>query len=64
MEVRVNGTWCEVADGTTVTGLLAALGVPAAGVAVDGQVCGCTRHAATVLVPGAEVEVLTAAQGG
>lgn len=66
MEVRVNGTPREVADGATIADLLAALDMTAAGiaVAVDGEVCSRARHDRTVLVPGAHVEVLTAVQGG
>ena len=66
MEVRVNGVAREVADGVTVAGLLASLGVPAAGVAVavDGEVCTRTRYDRTVLADGAVVEILTAVQGG
>lgn len=66
MYVRVNGTEREVPDGATVTGLLAALGVPGRGVAVavDGQVVARAEHGTTVVPDGAEVEVLTAVQGG
>jgi sulfur carrier protein len=66
MYVRVNGTEREVPDGATVTGMLAALGVPAKGVAVavDGQVVARTEHDTRVVPDGADVEVLTAVQGG
>ncbi len=66
MEVRVNGTEREVPDGATVTELLAALGVPPRGVAVavEGTVIARTDHERTVVPDGADVEVLTAVQGG
>jgi len=66
MNVRVNGTDREVPDGATVTELLAALGVPAKGVAVavDGQVVTRTEHDTKVVPDEADVEVLTAVQGG
>lgn len=66
IEVRVNGEDRELADGTTVTALLAGLGVPSAGVAValDGVVVPRAEHATTVLPDGAVLEVLTAVQGG
>ena len=66
MFVQVNGTEREVPDGATVTQLLVALGVPAKGtaVAVDGAVVARTEHDRTVVPDGAEVEVLTAVQGG
>ena len=66
MYVRVNGTERAVPDGATVTEMLAALGVPAKGVAVavDGQVVARTEHETRVVPDGADVEVLTAVQGG
>ena len=66
MEIQVNGTAREVPDGATVTAVLAALGVPQRGVAVavDGVVVARTDHERTVVPDGADVEVLTAVQGG
>jgi sulfur carrier protein len=66
MYVRVNGTEREVPDGATVTEMLAALDVPAKGVAVavDRQVVARTEHDTKVVPDGADVEVLTAVQGG
>jgi sulfur carrier protein len=66
MLVQVNGTEREVPDGATVTELLAALAVPTRGVAVavDGTVIARTDHDRTVVPDGAEVQVLTAVQGG
>lgn len=66
MFIQVNGTEREVPDGATVTGMLAALDVPARGVAVavDGVVVAKTDHDRTVVSDGADVEVLTAVQGG
>ena len=66
MFIQVNGTEREVPDGATVTQMLAALGVPARGVAVavEGVVVTKTDHDRTVVPDGADVEVLTAVQGG
>jgi sulfur carrier protein len=64
--IVVNGVEREIPDGTTVSGLLAELGVPSAGVAVavDGVVVPRAEHADTPVPDGATVEVLTAVQGG
>jgi sulfur carrier protein len=66
MFIQVNGTEREVPDGATVTEMLTALGVPPRGVAVavDGAVVARTEHDRTVVPDGADVEVLTAVQGG
>ncbi len=66
MRVRVNGATREIADGATVADLLAALDRPATGiaVAVNGEVCTRARHDRTVLPADADVEILTAVQGG
>lgn len=66
MFIQVNGTEREVPDGATVTEMLAALGVPGRGVAVavDGIVVAKTEHDRAVVPNGADVEVLTAVQGG
>ncbi|HEX6357990.1 sulfur carrier protein ThiS [Actinophytocola sp.] len=66
MFIQVNGSERDVPDGATVTEMLAALGVPARGVAVavDGTVIARTNHDQTVVPDGADVEVLTAVQGG
>lgn len=66
IETTVNGEEREVPDGTTVAGLLALLGVPAAGVAVavNGAVIPRADHDRTILPDGSTVEVLTAVQGG
>jgi len=66
VNVKINGTDRQLAEGSTVAGLLAELGVPSAGVAValDGHVVPRADHAETVVPEGAVVEVLTAVQGG
>ena len=66
MHVSVNDETRELADGATVADLLAELGMPAAGiaVAVNGEVVTRAWHARTVLPDAAQVEVLTAVQGG
>ncbi|MET0135313.1 MAG: sulfur carrier protein ThiS [Kibdelosporangium sp.] len=66
MKARVNGVERELADGATVTDVLRLLDIPASGVAValNGQVVPRAEHPRTVLADGADVEVLTAVQGG
>jgi sulfur carrier protein len=66
--VHVNGEPRELAPGTTVRGLLAALEVAAEGrgvaVAVDAEVVPRGQWETTELDDGARVEVLRAIQGG
>lgn len=66
MIIRVNGEEKDVPAGTTVTGLLAALGVPTDGraVAVNLTFVPKSRHAAQVLAAGDEVEIVAPMQGG
>lgn len=66
MNVRVNGEMKQLADNATVADLLRELGLPAAGlaVAVNGEVVTRAWHKNTVVPPEAEVEILTAVQGG
>lgn len=66
VEVLVNGEQRHLPAGTTVADVVAAL-VPSArgvAVAVDREVVPRSSWAATVLMPGARVEVVTAAAGG
>ncbi|MEJ3656851.1 sulfur carrier protein ThiS [Actinomycetes bacterium KLBMP 9759] len=66
MDVWINGDRRRFADGATVREALAVLDAPERGiaVAVDGEVVPRAAWAATPLVDGARVEVLTAVQGG
>jgi sulfur carrier protein len=66
IELRVNGVDREMPDRTTVSGLLEALRVPAAGVAVavNGTVVPKAAHGTTEVPNHATVEILTAVQGG
>ena len=66
MRIVVNGSDREVADGATVAEVLTALGLPSAGVAValDGAVVPRAEHGSCVVPEWAELEVLTAVQGG
>ena len=65
MELTVNGEDREVPDGTTVTGLLAALGLPDRGVAVAINGAVHPRSEWDGPVPAyADIDVLTAVQGG
>jgi sulfur carrier protein len=66
MNVRINGELREVPDTTTVSGLLAHLGLEARGiaVAVDRAVVPRAVHPTTVLCEGCEVEVIRAVGGG
>lgn len=66
--VVVNGAPTDVEHGTTVTDLLDRLDVPAdargVAVAVDAEVVPRGAWPTTVVADGAQVEVLTAIQGG
>ena len=66
--VLVNGAVTQVGDDTTVADLLGRLAVPAdargVAVAVDAEVVPRGAWATTVVGDGAQVEVLTAIQGG
>lgn len=66
MRAVVNGVERDLTAGSTVADVLRALGAPPSGVAValDGQVVPRARHQDTEIPAGAEVEVLTAVQGG
>ncbi len=68
MTILVNGSATEVGAGTTVADLLGRLDVPAeargVAVAVDAEVVPRGAWATTPLADGAQVEVLTAIQGG
>lgn len=66
MQVWINGSVRELAQGATVLDTLTAIGMPRVGVAVavDGAVVRRADWADTRLVDGARVEVLTAVQGG
>ncbi len=64
--LTVNGDARTVAPGTTVAGLVAEMGLEPRGiaVAVDGEVVTRRRWPDRALVAGAQVEVLSIAQGG
>ena len=66
--VLVNGTRTDLADGATVADLLGRLDVPAdargVAVALDAEVVPRSAWPTTVVADGAQVEVLTAIQGG
>jgi sulfur carrier protein len=66
MKARVNGVERELIEGATVTDVLRLLEIPEHGVAValNGEVVPRVEHPRTVLAEGADVEVLTAVQGG
>lgn len=65
MTIKVNGDDTDIADGTTVAGLVAHLDLPARGiaVAVDGFVVPAGEWD-RVLPIGADVAIVTAVQGG
>ncbi|HMS76155.1 sulfur carrier protein ThiS [Gordonia sp. (in: high G+C Gram-positive bacteria)] len=65
MVITVNGDRAVLPDRCCVTDMLGALGFPERGiaVAVDGEVVS-RRDWSSPLIDGAEVEVLTAVQGG
>ena len=66
--ILVNGSRTEIAEGATVVDLLGRLDVPVeargVAVAVDAEVVPRGAWATTPLPEGAQVEVLTAIQGG
>ncbi|CAM4119836.1 sulfur carrier protein ThiS [Kibdelosporangium persicum] len=66
MKARVNGVERELAEGATIADVLRLLEVPPNGVAVavNGEVVPRAKHPETVVGEGADVEVLTAVQGG
>ena len=66
MTVVVNGKPRDVGEGTTLTTLLAGMEIPERGVAVavDAEVVPRGQWDATVIEDGANVEVVTAIQGG
>lgn len=66
VQVTINGTPRQVADGSTLASVLAEAGVAGRGiaVAVDGAVVPRDAWPVTPLRPDAVVEVLTAVQGG
>ncbi|MDG3010055.1 sulfur carrier protein ThiS [Rhodococcus sp. D2-41] len=65
MEVTVNGDRHELDSGSTLDELMAALGMPARGVAVavDGRMVPRSQWSQAV-ADGSAIEVLTAVQGG
>jgi sulfur carrier protein len=66
MQVRLNGELRDVPDGTTVSGLLAHLGVKAPRVAVEVNEAVVTkdRYEAHKLAPGDSVEIVAFVGGG
>ena len=66
--ILLNGEHADVADGTTIAELLGRLDVPPEGrgvaVAVDAEVVPRGEWPRHVVADGAQVEVLTAIQGG
>jgi sulfur carrier protein len=66
MEIKVNGSWCEFPDDTTVADVLDAKGAARQGVAVavNGEVVPRGAWAESVVPKGASIDVLTAVQGG
>jgi sulfur carrier protein len=66
--IRLNGTPTEGRDGATIAELLEALGIDAGArgvaVAVDGEIVPRGEWPARAVEAGAQVEALTAMQGG
>ena len=66
--IVLNGEQTSIDDGTTVEQLLGRLDVPpqarGVAVAVDAEVVPRAQWPRTVVAPGAQVEVVTAIQGG
>jgi sulfur carrier protein len=66
MQIEVNGERREVAEGTTIAGLLRELevAVPHVAVEVNLEVVPRARHGETKLQPGDRLEVVTLVGGG
>lgn len=66
MTITVNAQCWDVPDNATLADVLERLGAPSCGVAValDGAVVPRAFWPGTSLRPGAQIEVLTAVQGG
>ena len=66
MHVTINGARRELASGATVDDAVTEIGAPRSGVAVavDGEVVPRADWVLLKLADGAEIEVLTAVQGG
>jgi sulfur carrier protein len=66
MHVTINGERRELASGATVDDAVTEIGAPRSGVAVavDGEVVPRADWVLLKLADGAEIEVLTAVQGG
>ncbi len=66
MQIEVNGIRREVADGTTISGLLRELEVtvPHVAVEVNLEVVPRARHADAILCDGDQLEVVTLVGGG
>ena len=64
--ITVNGEPTTIATGTTIADIMAARHLTSEGtaVAVDAAVVPASAWAQTVLADGAEVDILTAVQGG
>jgi len=66
IRIRVNGDKREIAAGTTVTALLASLGIAREGAAVERnrEIVPRSRHGETVVEDGDAIEIVTAVGGG
>lgn len=66
MRVTVNGEGLEIAEGTTVRELIAALALDGGPVAVevDREIVPRARHGETVLAEGASIEIVQFVGGG
>ena len=66
MTITVNGDTVTIADNATVADLMAERHLTSAGtaVAVNAAVVPASTWSPTTLAPGAEVDILTAVQGG
>ncbi|MFS8099937.1 sulfur carrier protein ThiS [Lentzea alba] len=66
MKAQVNGTFRDLADGSSVAAVVSLVGAPDKGVAValDGAVVPRALWDKTIVPDGGVVEVLTAVQGG
>ncbi len=66
LQIRVNGDSREIADGTTVAGLIEALDLPRDGVAVEvnREIVPRRKHSEHQLADGDDLEIVTFVGGG
>ncbi|MBI5599182.1 MAG: sulfur carrier protein ThiS [Deltaproteobacteria bacterium] len=66
MKISVNGRTAEIAEGTTVEGLLKTLGIPLQGIAVElnGEIVPSGEHPRAALKEADSIEIVRMVGGG